>query len=102
MQAREGVRGLRRAVELDVESAYSQLNVARKGLVFAERQRASADENYRLVQRRFQEGEATHLDLLDAQTQLTTAKANDLNTRVDYRHALALLALAMGLERGGL
>jgi outer membrane protein len=102
LQAREGVRGLRRAVELDVESAYSQLNVARKGLTFAQRQLASAQENYRLVQRRFQEGEATHLDLLDAQTQLTTAKANDLNTRADYRHALALLALAMGLEGAGL
>ncbi len=98
LQAREGVRSLRRGVELDVEGAYSQLNVARKGLVFAERQLESAEENYRLVHRRFQEGEATHLDLLDAQTQLTTAKVNDLNTSVDYRHALALLAFAMGLE----
>ncbi len=100
LEARERVRGLRRVVELDVEAAYSRLNVARKGLTFAERQLESAQENYRLVQRRFQEGEATHLDLLDAQTQLTTAKVNDLNTRVDYRHALALLTRAMGLESG--
>jgi outer membrane protein TolC len=100
LQARERLRGLRRGVELDVERAYSQLNVARKGLSLAERQLDSAQENHRLVHRRFQEGEATHLDLLDAQTQLVTAKVNDLNTRVDYRRALASLTKAMGKERG--
>ncbi len=100
LQARQSLRSVRRAVELEIEDAYSQLNVARKGLSLAVRQLESARENHRLVHRRFQEGEATHLDLLDAQTQLTTAKVNDLNTRLDYRRALASLARAMGLEGG--
>jgi len=99
--AREAERGLEQledGVELEVQSAWSALNVARKGLRFAERQLASATENRRVMDRRYREGEATYLDLLDAETLLTQAKVNNLSTRIDYRMALASLRKAMGEE----
>jgi outer membrane protein len=98
-QAREAERGLEqleRGIELEVEAAWSALNVARKGLEYADRQLESATENQRVMNTRYREGDATYLDLLDGETLLTQAKVNNLNTRIDYRMALASLTKAMG------
>ncbi len=98
-QAREAERGyeiLIHGIEMEVKAAWSALSVAKKGLAYAERQRESAEENRRVIDRRYREGDATYLDLLDAETLLTQAKVNNLNTRIDYRIAHAGLMKAMG------
>ncbi len=101
-QAREAERGydlFLQGIELEVKAAWSALTVARKGLRSAESQLASATENRRVIDRRYREGDATYLDLLDAETLLTEAKVNHLNTRIDYRIALASLMKAIGEEQ---
>ncbi|MCK4546965.1 MAG: TolC family protein [Candidatus Eisenbacteria sp.] len=100
-QAREVERGLEMLTDgigLEVKAAWSSLSVARKGLEFAETQLASATENRRVMDRRYREGDATYLDLLDGDTLLIQAKVNNLSTRIDYRIAVASLRKAMGEE----
>lgn len=97
-EAEQGLEQIRDGIELEVKAAWSALSVARKGLRYAESQLVSATENHRVMDRRYREGDVTYLDLLDAETLLTQAKVNHLNTRIDYRLALASLRKAMGEE----
>lgn len=94
--ARRGQESSINGVLLEVEAAYSQYEVAKEGLDLAARQLAAAEESYRQVQVRYRNGEAAQVDLLDAQTRLTTAKVNQLNQRVGFRRAVARMHRAMG------
>jgi len=93
---REGAQAARQGALVEVETFYAQHQAARKGLTLAERRFAAAEQAYREMSARYSAGDATQLDLLDAQTRLTEAKVNDLTTRIAYRLSLARLARVMG------
>ena len=58
---------------------------------------ASAQENFRLAQGRFDAGVGTILELTDAQLALTQAQNTESQALADYRIALARLDRAVGL-----
>jgi outer membrane protein TolC len=57
---------------------------------------ASAQENFRLAQGRFDAGVGTILELTDAQLALTQAQNTEAQALADYRIALARLDRAVG------
>jgi outer membrane protein TolC len=80
-------------VMVDVLRAYDAAVVARAGIAMAEDRERAARRTYELVVRRYEEGVAPHIELVDARTSLTSAELNRVLTL--YRYA----ARTVDLER---
>jgi outer membrane protein len=89
-----------KATELDiareVEQARSTVLETDERILAAQAAVASAQENFRLVQGRFDAGVGTILDLTDAQLALTQAQNAEAQALADFRIALARLERALG------
>ena len=72
-----------RQIELEVQNARKHLDVARRSIRTAEDRLLSARQTYKLVSRRYQEGMATQVELLDSRTSLTRAELNLTLTQFD-------------------
>jgi outer membrane protein TolC len=96
----EGAQSRVKALELDisreVEQAYLVVNEADERIAAAQTAVASAQENFRLAQGRFDAGVGTILELTDAQLFLTQAQNTEAQALADYRIALARLERAIG------
>jgi len=86
-----------RMIALDVRTAFDAVGVARQGLVAATARVDAARRAFQLVDRRFAEGLAPHLEWSDARSQLTAAELNLVLSRytlaartVDLERAAAL------------
>ena len=84
-------------IAFQVNEAYRGLVTARLGIEDARPAVEQAQENYRLVWLRAQEGNATPTEITDAQASLTRAQQNYLNATYSYFTALAQLEYAMGV-----
>ena len=89
-----------KAKELDIsrEVEQTQLSLAEteERIQAAQALVASAQENFRLAQGRFDAGVGTILELTDAQLALTQAQNTEAQALADYRIALARLERALG------
>ena len=89
-----------RATELDVsrevEQAQNNVIESQERIQAAQVAVASAQENFRLAQGRFDAGVGTILELTDAQLALTLAQNTEAQALADYRIALARLDRATG------
>jgi len=74
----------RSRIELEVTSTLIGLRATEIGLVAAESQVKSAREGFRLVNRKYNEGQSTLVEFLDARTSLTQAEANLIISRYTY------------------
>jgi outer membrane protein len=81
----------RKQVAYDVSSKAAQLDAQFVAVQVAETAIASAEEAYRVTSAQVSAGTATTTDLLDAQSALTTARAN--LARAQYDRAIARVAL---------
>ena len=90
----------RRAEELRlrtaVTTAVDNLESAHRVLETEERNRSLAEEQLQLQQRRYALGAASLLELLDAQTTMTTADQAYLNALYDFHYSLIALEAAVG------
>ncbi|MHB1313717.1 MAG: TolC family protein [Gemmatimonadaceae bacterium] len=89
-----------RQIALDVRTAYDAMTVARQSVVSATARLESSRRAFTLVDKRFAEGLASHLEWSDARAQLTASELNLVMTRyaaaarvVDLERAAALRAL---------
>ncbi|MFN8579925.1 MAG: TolC family protein [Gemmatimonadaceae bacterium] len=82
-----------RMIALDVRTAWQAVGVARQGAVAAAARVEAARRAFQLVDRRFAEGLASHLEWSDARSQLTAAELNLVMSRY------ALAARVVDLER---
>jgi outer membrane protein TolC len=73
-----------RQVTLQVEVAHDAARVAHTALATADDRLAAATRGFDLVQRRYAQGMAPQLELLDARTALTAAQLNRLLTTYDF------------------
>lgn len=78
-------------VRLDVLRAWDAAAVARAAIVTADDRLSAADRAYELVRRRYDEGLAPQVELIDARTALTSARLNRSVTL--YRYAARLVDL---------
>ncbi|OWK38214.1 Outer membrane protein [Fimbriiglobus ruber] len=85
-------------IAFQVNEAYRQLVVARREIDRSKPAVEQAREAYRLLKARFAKGDATPAEVTDAETSLTRAELDQLNSTYDYLTALAKLNFAMGLQ----
>ena len=85
-----------RQIELDVRTAYSNFIEARELLDSQALVQEQAAEALRLAGARLGSGSGTQLDVLDAQTALTQARATQAQALHDYAAARARLQRALG------
>jgi outer membrane protein TolC len=83
-------------IAFQVTEAYRLLVTARRGIDRARPAVEQAKESYRLVQARNRLGDATTAEVVDAETALTRAEQDYLNSVYDYMTALSRLEFAVG------
>jgi outer membrane protein TolC len=84
-------------IAFQVTEAYRHLITARRGIDRSKPAVTQAEENYRLVKARSNVGDATSAEITDAESTLTRAQQDYLNSIHDYLIALARLEYAMGV-----
>jgi outer membrane protein TolC len=84
-------------IAFQVNEAYRQLAVARRGIDRSKPAVDQAREAYRLLRARAAKGDATPAEVTEAETSLTRAEQDYLNSTYDYLIALARLNFAIGL-----
>ncbi len=85
-------------VELDIKTAYLDIQKATEALKVAEEVVASAQEDMSITQEKYNLGAASILDLLDAQVSLINAQNTQNNAKFDHNLAIAKLENAMGIR----
>jgi outer membrane protein len=83
-------------IAFEVNEAYRDVEAAHKSIELARPAVTQASENLRLVTLRFERGNATPTDTVDAQTSLTRARQDLYTSQYDYLTSLARLDYAMG------
>lgn len=86
-QARLAYDDFKKNVDMELQSAYLDLETQRGTLLFLEDQRIFADDNYNSVIRLFNNGLATSLDVMDANSLLLSAEKNVNEARYNYQLA---------------
>ncbi len=96
----EDAEHARRAEELRlrtmVTNAYDNLVSSHRVVIAEERNRTLAEEQLLLQQRRYALGAASLLELLDAQTTMTTADQGYLDALYEFHYSLVVLEAAVG------
>jgi outer membrane protein TolC len=75
---------IKKRITLEVERIYDNLRVVRKSIDVAEEQVESARLSFKIVQKKYEEGIASQIEYLDAQTTLSDAAINSILTRYDF------------------
>jgi outer membrane protein len=83
-------------ITFQVNRAFLQVIASRKAIDRSKPAVASARENHRLVRARLKAGDATASEVVDAESTLTRAEQDYLNSLYDYRTALIRLDYAVG------
>jgi outer membrane protein TolC len=83
-------------IAFQVTEAYRRLVIARRGIDRARPAVTQAEENLRLLKLRARVGDATSAEITDAESALTRAQQDYLNSMHDYLIALVRLEYAMG------
>jgi outer membrane protein len=83
-----------RQVELEVISRMNELFAAEKGIAAAESRVRNATEGFRLVRRKYEEGQASQLEFIDARTTMTQAEENLIISKFTYLSSFADLEKA--------
>lgn len=95
---------LEQAIEVEVRNALQAVQSSQDRLEASSSARRNAVEQYESERRRFDAGLSTVFLVLERQTALVTAQAQELRTRADLNQAIAFLDRATGgtLERHGI
>lgn len=87
---------MRRAIELEINSAWEERRRAAETVVLTQRSALAAEAAYEQQVALFQAGEATTTDLIDAEVTRLNSTLRDINARIDVFVADAKLELATG------
>ncbi len=87
------------AVKTEVTEAVLSHRTARAGLASSARRLAAAETSYRARRERFNVGQATTVELTEAQTELFNARLEAVQAQVAIRVARARIAYVTGRER---
>jgi len=96
--ARKGA--LRNALHMEVSQALNALAEATFSLDVSRDNLNAADENYRVRRELYRAGKAPIIDVTDAETELTRARLEVVNSHVDVRIARVALSHALGRDVG--
>lgn len=85
-------------IVLEVTSAYLSVKANEKAIRSQEKAVEQSWEALKIAQARYESGQATNLDVLDAQLALTQARTNHIQAIHDYLVSLAQLEKAVGVD----
>lgn len=85
----------RNLIRLEVEQGYYALTASQENIETSSQTISAASESLSLARMRFQAGLGTQTDVIEAQSDLTLARANKLRAVIDYNQALNLLERAI-------
>ncbi|MDJ0567812.1 MAG: TolC family protein [Pleurocapsa sp. MO_192.B19] len=85
--AETGFANQRNLIRFGVEQAYFGLQANKENIGTATKEVELAEESLRLARLRFQAGVGTQTDVIDAQTQLTTARGSLLTSIIEYNQS---------------
>jgi HAE1 family hydrophobic/amphiphilic exporter-1 len=88
-QLEASYRGQDQSIEMDVRNAAQAVDTAQKRVVAARLARESAEQQLAGEQKLFDVGRSTTFFLLQRQTELTSARTNEIQAETDYSKALA-------------
>lgn len=97
--AREDLRKLRLALDLEAEEARLNLDAADQRLAVSAKAVEQATESAGLTRKRFEEGLALATQLIDAETALVAARVRRAEAESEQRIAIAALRKAMALPQ---
>jgi outer membrane protein TolC len=83
-------------IELEVSAGYLTLKASEKTIFSQQLSVGQAEEALKIAKARYESGQATNLDVLDAQLALTQAQTNRIQAVHDYLVSLARLEKAVG------
>lgn len=95
-QSRLAVESLSKAIAIEVESVYLELQTHQSVLASLRDRLHASRENYRAVSRQFDYGLATSVDVMDANTVLVTSEKRLMESRYNFQLALLKLDRATG------
>jgi outer membrane protein TolC len=84
----------RNKIRFEIEKAYYSLGTNQKNITTATQSLQQAEESLKLARLRFQAGVGTQTDVIQAQTELATARGNRIAAILNYNRALASLRVA--------
>lgn len=96
-QAKLAYEDFKKNVDIEIQSAYLDLQTQQGTLMFLEDQRNFAEDNYNAVIRQFNNGLATSLDVMDANSLLLSAEKNMNEARYNYQLANLRLKRTSGM-----
>ncbi|HEX2976611.1 MAG TPA: TolC family protein, partial [Bacteroidales bacterium] len=88
-----------RQIELQVVNTMSELLTSERGIPAAEAQLRNAREVFRLVNRKYEEGQASQIEFIDARTTLTRAEENLIVSKYSYLISFAEFEKAAALAK---
>lgn len=97
-RARAQVAEREQQIHLDLRTAFTQLEGAREREALTQLIVKQADENLNLVSARYRIGQASSVELTDAQAALSQARGNQVKARFDYQSAVAAIVRTTGEE----
>ena len=100
-RAADILTNIRDQITLEVINAFLLLHEAEKQLQVTKKAIEQAEENFRINTERYREQVGTSTDVIDAQTLLTKARADNFNALGDLNIHQARLERAMGVTRVG-
>ncbi|MCX6256119.1 MAG: TolC family protein [Bacteroidia bacterium] len=74
----------KKQIELQVINTMNELLTAEKGIIAAEARLKNAREGFRLVNRKYEEGQASLIEFIDARTTLTQSEENLIISKFNY------------------
>jgi outer membrane protein TolC len=84
----------RNQIRFEVEQAYYSLGTSQKNIATSTQALKQAEESLKLARLRFQAGVGTQTDVIQAQTDLATARGNRITAILNYNRALSSLRTA--------
>lgn len=97
--AREEVRKVKLALDLEVEQARLELKAANERLSVTEQAVAQAAESESITRARFEQEQALATDLIDSEAALLAARVRRAEAEADQRVAIAAARKALGLPQ---
>lgn len=96
-QVEQNRKQVEQLIEFEVRSAFLNMKEAEKLVKVTEQGIKDSMESFRIAQVKYNEGIATNIEVIDAQSALIEAETNHLNALHDYNTSRAALIKAMGL-----
>jgi outer membrane protein len=93
------IEEVKKQIELQVINTLNELLTAEKGIIAAEARLKNAREGFRLVKRRYEEGEANLIEFIDARTTLTQSEENLIISKFSYLSSFAEFEKVTAISR---